>query len=270
MILRRLQRKCYQYAHTKGLRWLIRPFYGSLFSYPYHDGNAYHGIYASFSEALAAAPASRPSNYNIADAANLYRSRMAQITPSDYPIVFWLSRLIEQDMRNIGDLGGHIGVNYYGFQRCLDYPQNLCWKVHDVPSVMSAGQKWALENDPSKRLSFIEDKDQLDGIDILISNGALQYLDYTLPELIDQLKQPPAHILISLTPMHQSREYITLQNLGIAVCPYRVMHKDGLINEMAKRGYQLRDQWSSYERQLRVPYHQQFDIDCYQGMYFCK
>lgn len=271
MLLRRIQRQCYRHAHHRGTRWLIRPFYGALFQYPYYDGNAYHGVYESFAEAAAAAPASRPSTYDVAEAGNLYRSRMNQITPSDYPIVFWLSRLFDtHNARCIGDLGGHIGVNYYGFQRCLDYPVDLSWRIHDVPSVMAAGRTWADSNDPRKQLQFVDSRADLDGLDVLISNGALQYLDYSLPELIDQLSKPPAHVFIGLTPMHPSKNYFTLQNLGIAICPYRVMQRSWLMDQMQQRGYQLRDHWESYERQLRIPYHHDHDIDCYHGMYFCR
>lgn len=98
---------------------------------------------------------------------------------------------------------------------------------------MAAGREWALQHDPERRLSFADSRDAADGTQLLLSTGALQYLDYSLPEFLQRLQRPPPHVLVNLTPMHPSRGYFTLQNLGIAIWPYRhgrprFPHRDGV------------------------------------------
>src|SRR3546814_9716109 len=88
---------------------------------------------------------------------------------------------------------------------------------------MAAGRRWAQGHDAERQLSFTDSVEHADGQDILLSTGALQYLDYTLPELLQRLRRKPRHVLVNLTPMHPDRSFFTLQNLSIAICPYRVM-----------------------------------------------
>ena len=103
---------------------------------------------------------------------------------------------------------------------------------------------------------------------MLITCGALQYLDYTLPELLGRLPSPPTHVLVNLTPVHPRRGYITLQNIGKAVLPYRVMARPEFVAQMADLGYSLEDQWQSKERHLRVPFEPDCTLDHYAGFYF--
>ena len=185
---------------------------------------------AALLDAVARAPALEAARQRLGAAqtrteaaGRLYRDNLKRIRVSDYPLVYWLGRLLADGHRRIFDLGGHIGISYYGFRHYLDYPSGLEWKVHDVPAVMAAGRKWAAEHDPSRQLSFADASGDADGQDILVSTGALQYLDYTLPELLQRLQKKPTHVLLNLTPMHPTRAFFTLQNMGIAICPYRVM-----------------------------------------------
>ena len=84
----------------------------------------------------------------------MYMDRHRSIRVSDYPMVHWLSQLLAEGRHRIFDLGGHIGVTYYGFRRYLSYPNTLEWRVHDVPSVIDAGRDWARQYDPDGLLHF--------------------------------------------------------------------------------------------------------------------
>jgi len=259
-------------SELPGLSVLTRPIRRSLFRRPYRADNDYYGVYRTFDEAQAAARAlssqSLPATYDIEAAGRLYRSHLKRIRVSDYPLVYWLSRLIGGGCRSVFDLGGHIGVSYYGFRHYIDYPQDLDWCVHDVPAVMAAGRKWAAEHDNARQLRFSDARESADGCDVLVSTGALQYLDYTLPELLQRLARKPRHVLVNLTPMHPSRSFFTLQNLSIAICPYRVTAAPEFIHEMEALGYRLADHWQSLERTLRVPYAPQYAVDSYHGFSF--
>src|SRR3546814_17478477 len=88
---------------------------------------------------------------------------------------------------------------------------------------MAAGRRWAQGHDAERQLSFTDSVEHADGQDILLRTGALQYLDYTHPELMQRLRRKPRHVLVNLTPMHPDRSLFTLQNLTIEHCQYRGM-----------------------------------------------
>ena len=175
--------------------------------------------------------------------------------------------------RTLFDLGGNIGVSYYGFQRHLSYPDGMCWKVCDLPAVVAAGRDWAIHNDDAGKLSFSTSRDDADGSDMLLGSGVLQYLDCTLPEILRGLGAPPPHVLINLTPLHPNRTFVTLQRVtrhgaGIANCPYTVMAVAEFIAGFEQIGYSMIDHWESFERAMRIPFEPAHSIDRYHGFYF--
>src|SRR3546814_7773282 len=80
-----------------------------------------------------------------------------KVRASDYPVVYWLSRIFGEGNDKVFDLGGHLGQAYYGFSGYLEYPDGLEWRVQDVPAVVEAGRQSALTHDPDKRLTFTND-----------------------------------------------------------------------------------------------------------------
>ncbi len=255
-------------AELPGVRWIAQPLYRRMFQRPSIGRNAYYGVYPSYEQALADVPAGSSGTYDNDAAAALYRNRLDKIRVSEYPVVYWLSQLLPGGVRQVFDLGGHIGVSYYALARYLDYPSDLRWIIHDVPAVMQAGREWALEHDPPRRLEFAATAESASGRDLLFTSGALQYLDYTLPELLARLQQPPRHVLVNMVPMHPSRSFFTLQNLGVATCPYRIAAVPEFIEAMRQLGYEVVDRWESFERQLRIPFTEGMAIDRYYGFYF--
>ena len=257
-----------------GLRGLARARYRQRFRRAFGEDNLYFGTYDDRADAQAEADrlstAQLPSTYDLDAAGRMYRGHLDNIRVSDYPLVYWLERLFAGGARRVFDLGGNIGVSYYAFDRYVPYPAGLQWTVHDLPKVVAVGRKWAQAHDAAGRLAFADSEAGADGEDILLSTGALQYLPYTLPELVDRLQRPPSKILLNLTPMHPTREFFTLQNLGIAICPYRVGSTEQLLAQMQSRGYKAVDNWFSRERHLEVPFHPEARIEGYSGFYFSR
>ena len=255
-----------------GARLLTQPAYRRFFRRPYRDGNIYYGIYEDYATALRAAAAFSsdrlPATYDVARAGRMYRTQLRQLRICDYAALLWLEHALADGARGVFDLGGHIGLAYYGFGRLVELPADLDWQVHDLPGVMATGREWAAGHDIEGRLRFADSPRDANGCDLLISSGTLQYLEYELPDLLAVLDTPPRHVLINLSPIHPERGFFTLQNLGIAVCPYRVIGLPALVEAMGRLGYAVRDQWELPERQLRIPFAPERHLDHYSGLYF--
>ena len=264
----KLRRIANETAELPGIRLLAKPLFRRLFQQPYRHGNLYYGVYQSYAQAREHAPKNLPTTYDTDAATRMYRDQIERLRVSDYPLLYWVTRLLGAGERRVFDLGGHIGISYYGFGRYIDYPVGLHWQVHDVPAVVAAGRDWAEKHDRQRHLEFTDTREDADGQQVLIATGVLQYLEYTLPELLQQLKDPPQHVLVNLTPMHPSQGYFTLQNIGFAICPYRVMAVPEFVAGMQALGYAAIDRWESLERNLRVPFEPACTIDRYYGFYF--
>lgn len=264
-----LRRMAHDGAELPVLRLLAKPVYRLLFDRGTLPGNSYYGVYASHAEALAKAPRALPTGYDLPSAGSFYRDRLDSIVMGDYPVVFWLSQLFMSGQRTLFDLGGHIGISYYGFQSYLNYPADLQWRVCDLPEVVSAGRAWARQYDTARRLRFTESRGDAEGCAILLASGVLQYLDFTLPEMLRSLRQPPRHVLINVTPLHPSRSFFTLQQIGsFSSCPYRVMALPEFLADMEALGYRAIDRWESFERYMRIPFESAHSIDRYYGFHF--
>lgn len=266
----KLRRIANETAELPGIRLLAEPVYRRMFQRPYRNGNAYYGAYPTYDEALKQIADSTNSTYNVAQSAGKYREFLDRVRLSDYPLLYWLARLFPKQPSRLFDLGGHIGVSYYGFRRYLDYPARMRWLVHDVAAVCEEGKTWARDNDSTGQLEFVHSPEDVEGCDILLTSGALQYLDYTLADLLAKVRHPPADVLVNQVPMHSQLDYFTLQNIGFATCPYHVQSVERFTAGMEACGYACRDHWQSHERQLRVPFRPHCAIDSYHGFYFSR
>ena len=260
-------------AELPGVRLLAKPLYRKLFAGDVLPGNSYGGVYASFDEARAGAPTTLPTSFDQPQSGELYSDRLDNVQIVDYPVLFWLAQLFAAGCRQVFDLGGNVGTSYFGFQRHLPYPDGLRWLVHDVPAVVAAGRDRAQRYDSARKLDFTESRGDADGRDVLLCSGVLQFLDYSLPELLRSLNDPPRHVLVNVTPLHPDRSFVTLQRVtrrrvGIANCPYRVTGVGAFVAEFEAAGYVVADRWESTERYMRIPFEPDHSIDRYYGFYF--
>jgi putative methyltransferase (TIGR04325 family) len=232
--------------------------------------NLYRGVFDSFADAKASVPTTHSLGYDNAASAELYRERTRRVFINDYPMMFWLGRLFESGNSSVFDLGGHIGIAYYAYQRYLKFPETISWRVLDVPAVNTAGADWAREHDTRRRLSFTARREDADGADIFFAAGSLQYLEYTLSELLGGLSRPPPHLLLNSVPIHMTASYFTVQNMGATCCPYRITAEREFIDGLKALGYVLRDRWENPDRHCRIPFYPQRSLDRYYGFYFSR
>lgn len=228
--------------------------------------NLFRGVYASFDEAQRSAPSSKPVGYDNPGPAAMYRHILERMELSDYPVLFWLDRAL-RGARRLFDLGGHVGLRYYGFRSRLAFPDDFVWQVMDVPAVVKAGRELAAERG-AKQLAFTERREELEGADILYTTGALQYLDEPLHEILARLRRRPPHVLVNQTPMHDAPACYTLQSIGTAFCPYRIEDRGALISGMEALGYERVDGWTCPEKILAIPFHPDRSVRGYDGLYF--
>ncbi|MFN0038182.1 MAG: TIGR04325 family methyltransferase [Burkholderiales bacterium] len=231
-----------------------------------HPVNSLRGVYGSFAQAAESAPRSTPFGYDAADAANWYLNKHNSVQQDDYPVLYWLRTAFE-DSRSVFEIGGHVGVAYYGFAQVLTYPADLTWTICDVPSVTAAGKALARERGRTN-VHFVTQPDQCEGADIVLAAGALQYLDSpSLAEAISRFRVKPRHVLVNTTPVYDGPALITLQYIGTAYCPYRAFNREEFIGSLRKIGYSMVATWQK-DRKFRIPGHPDKSFDHYTGFYF--
>lgn len=229
--------------------------------------NSCQGVYASFAEAMRAAPPYRPVGYDAADSAQWYLNKLDSLLLEDYPVVYWLRSAFEAGSRSVFEIGGHIGEAYYGFQRVLTYPEDVSWTICDVPTIAEAGRKLAAERGRTN-LQFVTDPRHPDGADILVAAGALQYFEP--PTLVDTLaayRVRPRHILVNVTPVYDGPSFVTLQYIGSAYCAYRIFNRQEFVQSLEAIGYRLVDAWRK-DRAFRVEGRPDKSFEHYSGFYF--
>jgi putative methyltransferase (TIGR04325 family) len=231
----------------------------------------FRGVYDSFEAAMRAAPGSKPLGYDHPGPAAMYRNNLETVFLSDYPVLFWLARILGAGLgvgtRRLFDLGGHVGMRFYGFRTRLALPDALVWQVMDVPAVVRAGRELAIERGAGN-LAFTDRRDELAGADVLLAAGSLQYLEKPLHEILAPIAGRPPHVILHELPMHDGAAYYTLQSIGQAFCPYRVEDRRGLVAGMAALGYELRDAWHTPDKLCPIPFHPERSVRGYEGMYF--
>jgi putative methyltransferase (TIGR04325 family) len=232
------------------------------------QGHMFRGLFASFEAAQASAPPGRATSYDNPDAAAMYLDRLAVVYPSDYPVLFWLQRLLPQGVNRLFEIGGHIGVGYYAYQRFVDYPASLRWTVMDLPAVVEQGRRHAQANDARRQLAFTTDVADASGADLLFASGSLQYVPQTLDDILLKLNAKPRWLLLSMLPIHPTEQYYTLQNIVKAYCAYRIDSHERFVSALAAQGYVLRDEWQNAEKTCHIAYEPEHSLDHYKGYLF--
>jgi putative methyltransferase (TIGR04325 family) len=228
--------------------------------------NQVRGVYDNFAQAVAAAPQTKPLGYDAANAGNWYFNKLSGVQLEDYPVIFWLKNAFA-DSRSVLEIGGHVGVAYYGFSTVLEYPEDLSWTILDVPTVMQAGEALALERGQTNLhfahggLSTVKDAD------IVMAVGALQYLETNLASMLSDCQLRPTHVIINETPVYDGPKFITLQNLGSVYSAYHIFNRQEFIDSFEALGYRLVDSWIK-PRYLRVPGHPDKVLNHHSGFYF--
>lgn len=252
--------------HLPVLSVLLRKRYERRFATA-RGMNLFRGAFPGFQEALASVPQTKPVGYDIPETAGMYDDRLTKVFASDYPPMFWLKGILAPGMR-VFDFGGHVGIAYHAYSRYFPFPEGLTWTVCDVPSVTKAGEAMAAERGLAGGLRFANDWRSVTGADVLVSFGALQYLEApVLEEMLATWTEKPKHVVLNKLPVHETRTFVTLQNMSAAFCPYRIFRRKDLIAAVEALGYELVDSWTC-EESAYIPYPKGASVARYSGFYF--
>jgi putative methyltransferase (TIGR04325 family) len=230
-------------------------------------GNPFFGVFGSLEEAKAAVPPGASDSYDSPAAGELYRERLERVFPHDYPVLFWMKPILP-DVRRVFDLGGHVGIANYTYERYLGALASVEWTVCDVPSVVEAGRRIAASRG-RRGLSFTTRYEDASGADVLFGSGVLQYLtNGFLPDLLSRLPVPPRHLFINLLPTTDKPTFFTLNNIQAAICPYLVMNEREFVASIVRLGYRQIDSWSTPEKKCIIPLYPDRSVHAYRGFYF--
>lgn len=236
------------------VRWLLEQLLG------------YRRSFSSFEQAKACSSQFINAGHEHEDDIRMHLSSSRAARESDYPVFFYLSQT-EESLTSVFDFGGNIGNLFYSYQNYLNFPDDISWKVYDLPELRQAGQKIAAERGES-RLHYVNGLDELDAADLFLASGSLHYFESSLPELLAQAKRLPSRVIVNRTPLSNAEDLITIQDNGSFLVPCKLHNKQKVLDGMAALGYKLRGSWPVAERALYVPLHPDCSSSTYFGFYF--
>jgi len=249
-------------------RWLRKlPMLPSLYGRSVlnrRDHTGLHwGRFPSYAQALAAIPPTRRSGWDFEESAKLWVDNIDPVIASTYPVLFWLRQTLNKGS-SVLDLGGSIGLSYYGYRRFSKLPEDLQWTVVEVPHIAQQGRLVA-EREQAAGLHFEEDLANAPACDVLLSAGAMQYLELSVPEMLARLKVLPKYIVLNKLPVSDADEAWTLQNYGPGVAPMRLYNRSSLIGAFEQAGYRLVHSWAVENLDCLIPFHPDAYIGSFSG-----
>ncbi|HEX4267572.1 MAG TPA: TIGR04325 family methyltransferase [Steroidobacteraceae bacterium] len=249
------------------LRQLGSLAYSAHFNAAGGQSRLFRGIYSSFAEASRHIPPNRLEGYDNEPSAHRLAQERLRIFPFDYPVMFWLSRLLPE-CRLLFDLGGHVGISYFAYRRYLTYAADLNWLVCDMPAIVALGRKIAAD-ESAPNLGFTTTLEQVAHADILLAAGSLHFIEDPFASL-RAAAALPRHLILNKVPAYELPSAVTLHNMGSAFCPYHLFNRAEFVREVERLGYRLLDEWKSPDISCRIPYFASHSIPAYTGFYFCR
>ncbi|MEY8099549.1 methyltransferase, TIGR04325 family [Falsihalocynthiibacter sp. S25ZX9] len=202
---------------------------------------AFIGAYPDFETAKAHAPSGNPNTYDNDDVAPLNFALMSKVHIWDYPVVFWLGRVLGPNS-HVLDIGGHFGTKYIAFRDLLSL-SDVTWNVHDLPAIIRAARAAQQQGDVPAEVKFIDEVAAGAGADVLLASGLLQYLDQPFAKLVSSLPMQPKTILLNKVATREGPTVVTLERIGPARLPYQIRNRAEFEGELATMGYAIRDCW---------------------------
>ena len=249
------------------LRYWHRAQYQRHFDKLYKYERLFQGVYPDSAAAVRHIPKQRPVGYNNPESA-VSLGRGTPMLPSEYPVIYWLSRLLPENPA-IFDLGGYLGLSYDWYKKYDIFPADLRWVIYDVPAVVDEGRRM-LEREPGRPLHFTNDFAEASAANVLLASGSLQFCEESLAEMLKKLQTLPAHLIINKLAAHPHKEFYTLQNMGPSIAPYRVVRRLDFIRSLEGLDYELVDSWQNPELTCYIPFHPDETVEAFDGFYFRK
>jgi putative methyltransferase (TIGR04325 family) len=223
------------------------------------------GVYPTYAAAAAAMPSRELHGFNHASVPEFFIDTHFVFNPSDYPNLFWLLNILKPG-EMLFDLGGGVGQCFYLYQRLLPLPEQTRWVVCEIPSFIEPGRQLAKERQAAN-LEFTTEFQAAKGAGVVLCNGALQYLETDLSQMLAGLERLPRHVLINRVPLYDGEAYYTVQKSLHSCAPYKVMNLAAFIRGMEELGYENVDKWY-LPRWLSIPFHPRNFVSHYWGFYF--
>lgn len=251
------------------LRRIVR-FFKESYRYLAFDFSQFRGIYETFEQAKAKAPAGKRVGYDNSELAREYRTQLnVRLSSFDFPVLFYLNRVLKAG-DTVLDYGGNIGVHFLRFKKYLNLDK-VWWIVCDLPEITKVGAETCAG---VANIKFINDIVAANGqdVDIFLACGSIQYVhspELLLKTLIGK-KVGPKHILIDQLPLYEGPTFVTLQNGGLVCYPQYVFNRKEFVNAIEELGYKLIDMWDDVTDSCIIPFHPEKSIQAYKGLYFSK
>ncbi len=256
----------------------VLPYGEDLFTFllGHRSGMTFRGVFSSHPQAVAAIKPGRDRQYD--DAFNkAKREKLKSGTENldswlfdhDYPLLFWLSRLLGEETRVL-EYGGSIGHFFYSTNKLLGIGPDVRWEIVELPEAVELGTELADERG-EERLSFsdVSEFGSTQRGDVFLTAGTLQYVEYDLVTLLERVENLPDQLLIHNLPTHPDTSFWTLQRIGDVELPYRVYSEPELVSSLSGLGYRLVDRWSQ-NRELVVPFKHRHRVSEYGGYFFSR
>jgi putative methyltransferase (TIGR04325 family) len=238
--------------------WYFNRLHGSV--------RLFSGVYPDFKTAQRAIPPDRLVGYDNPASARRVAHDLFRVFPMDYPILFWLSRLLPET-RLLFDWGGNIGISYFAFRKHLRYPPDLTWLVSDLPAVVAEGVATATLH-PAPGLAFTTSLERMGEAQVLLAAGMLQFIEAPY-EVLRAQPRLPNHVLLNKVSVYPLEAAVTLQNMGTALLPNHLFNEAEFVGVFASLGYRVVDQWET-ELGCHIPFHPEHSIRGYKGYYFAR
>jgi putative methyltransferase (TIGR04325 family) len=257
-----LRRSIHILGSTRPLVYLTRFLYERQFRSEAGRG-LFRGVYRDFDAAIASAPSGNPIGYDHSAAAQMYEAR--PVFPEDYAVLFWLRPLLAAGVRVL-DFGGHAGGLFDAVRGLVDLPADIEWTIYDLPAVVEHGlARNSSRRDPLPR--FTSSLESVMDADVMLASGSPQYCVAEFAGAVLSLREPPRHIILNQIPLHEGREFVTLQNIGTAFCPYWVRNREQFLKPLLAAGFDLVDMWTNPGKECRIPTYPRQTRPVYYGAY---
>ncbi|WP_386679042.1 methyltransferase, TIGR04325 family [Loktanella sp. R86503] len=166
---------------------------------------------------------------------------MCQRTAWDYPVMFWLQRLLPESDALI-DAGGHFGTKYIAFRDLIDL-RKVRWNVYDLPAIIQAARRKQGMGSLPLDIVFYDEVSTLPAAQILLCSGLLQYQDSAFGDFVAALPARPDHIILNKVAQREGPETYTIERIGSGCVPYRIRERRQFEAEIEGLGYDVVESW---------------------------
>lgn len=244
---------------------LVKSVYASHAAARRDNPTLHWGVFATYDQALASVPRSRLRGWNNQEAATIWTDVAGATRPSSYPVYFWFRNLLQYG-NHVADLGGSVGITFYGYRQHAALPDEVRWSVVEVPCIAAEGRRIAAR-EGAEGLKFETELAAISTCDLLLAVRTLQYMPMAIPGLLEGFTTRPRHILLNKVPFTDRDDFWTLQNFGPAIAPYRIFNEQRFLQYFKDYGYVVRDRWGVTDMYCDIPFYPDRTVEAFTGLY---